>query len=112
MSGTKFERDPGFERQVLGERWVGDLLEELVSTAAARASDLAPDDPATTGKDLHSSVYGDVELVGGRYRARVGATDFKANWFEHGAVGVPARPFLRPAVEEIIGPIEADPGGE
>jgi hypothetical protein len=106
---SRFELDPGFEAALLRSGGVRDALEQVVEPAARRASDLAPDDPATGGQDLHTSVYGDVAMTGHGFRGRVGAMNFKAGWFEEGATGVPAQPFLRPAVEEHVGPIEAAP---
>jgi len=110
--GSEFKRDPSFEAMLLRSTEVRDVLEERVSAAAARATALAPDDPATTTNDLHTSVFGDVAMTGRGWAGRVGAANFKAPWFEIGATGVPARPFLVPAVEEEIGPIEAGPGAE
>lgn len=107
-----FVPDPGFERALLSSPGVAVMLEELVEPAARRAAELAPDDPRTTGDDLHTSVFGDVAMTVHGYRGRVGATDFKAPWFEEGAANVPARPFIRPAVEEFVGPISAAPAGD
>lgn len=102
----RFHRDPGFERALLASAPIRDLLVDRTAAAAARASDLAPDDPNTGGADLHSSIVADVELGPDGYTGRVTALNFKAPWFEEGATGVPARPFLRPAVEQEVGPIE------
>lgn len=102
---VRFERDPEFENAILREPLLGAHLKERVDAAASRASDLAPDDPSTGPPDLHSSVFGDVELTARGFRGHVGAEDYKARWFEEGATGVPARPFLRPAVEQEVGPL-------
>lgn len=109
---SRFVMDPGFEAALLRSEPVRELIEEAATKAAGAAADLAPDDPATTRNDLHSSVFADVAITGRGWTGRVGASDFKAGWFEEGAQGVPARPFLRPAVEQEVGPIEADDGGE
>ena len=102
---NRFTFDPGFEAALLRSDGVRDVLEDLVADAADTADGLAP---YLTG-DLASSIYGDVALTEDGWTGRVGATDFKAAWFEEGADGVSPRPFLRPAVEQEIGPIEASP---
>lgn len=105
-----FVPDPTFEKMLLSSPELEQHLRGVVDEAARRAADLAPDDPSTGAPDLHSSIFGDVEQAGPTLRGRVGATDYKARWFEEGATGVPARPFLRPAVEEKIGPLGPDTG--
>lgn len=105
---VRFVPDPEFHRAIIREPALGAFLKERVDAAAARARDLAPDDPSTGSPDLHSSVFGDVSMMGPGFRGRVGAEDYKAGWFEEGATGVPARPFLRPAVEQEVGPIGVD----
>lgn len=112
MTTAHFEEDPNFRAELLRSVGVKTVLEELAGRAAARAAELAPDDPRTQDNDLHSSVYGDVAMTPRGWAGRVGATNFKAPWFEVGSARTPARPFLRPAVEETVGPIEADPEGE
>jgi hypothetical protein len=102
---SRFDLDPDFEDAVLRSAEFRDALEDLVAEAPAGA-DLRP--PYLTGT-LASSFLGDVPHTEDGWVGRVGATDFKAPWFEEGADGVPPRPFLRPAVEETIGPIEAAP---
>jgi hypothetical protein len=102
---SRFDLDPDFEDAVLRSAEFRDALEDLVAEAADVADLRAP---YLTGT-LASSVFGDVALTEDGWVGRVGATDFKAPWFEEGADGVPPRPFLRPAVEETIGPIEAAP---
>lgn len=107
---TRFVPDPEFERNIVREPSLGAFIGERVAAAASRAAALAPDDPRTGSPDLHSSVFGDVALMGNGFRGRVGAEDYKARWFEEGATGVPARPFLRPAVEQEVGPLGPDLG--
>lgn len=109
---NRFKLDPTFERELMRSPEMRDLLEDAVGPAAERAADLAPDDPRTGSPDLPSSIVGEVELTAHGYRGRVVAHDWKAAWHEEGATGVPARPFLRPAVEETIGPIEPGPEGD
>lgn len=107
---TVFEPNPAFEAELLRSIEVAEMLDDVVEEAAARAVELAPDDPTTNDRDLHRSIFGDVAMTAHGYRGRVGATNFKAPWFEEGAVNVDQRPFLRPAVEQVVGPIEADTG--
>lgn len=109
---ARFKLDPSFEREIMRSAEMRDILEDAVEDAADLASDLAPDDPATGSPDLPSSLAGEVELTANGYRGRVVAHDWKAAWYEAGADGVPAQPFLRPAVEETIGPIEPAPDGD
>lgn len=109
MTRTRFKMDPTFERELLSSDFFRDVLLDVVPEAASRAADLAPDDPRTPAPDLHTSVFGDVALGPRGWRGRVGAEDYKAPWFEEGASGVTRRPFLRPAVEEVVGPIEPSP---
>lgn len=106
MSRSTFRRDPAFKGALLRSAGVRDALQDRVGAAAELASQLAPDDPATTGKDLHSSVVGDVGMTADGWLGRVVALNFKAPWFEFGARGVPKRPFLRPAVEREVGKVE------
>jgi len=106
MAG-RFVRDPGFEAALFVSPEIEAALRDRCDAAAARARDLAPDDPRTGEPDLHTSVFSDVQLTATGYQGRVGATDFKAPWFEEGSARTSPRPFLRPAVEEEIGPVEA-----
>lgn len=109
---ARFVLDPSFERRFLASPEVGELIAEAAAEAAERARAMAPDDPATTTDDLKSSVYGDVALTPAGWRGRVGATDYKAHWKEFGSSRERAQPFIRPAVEEVVGPIEAVEGDE
>lgn len=104
-----FELDPDFADAYLRSDHVRETLQEYVDDAAEVAARLAPDDPRTITNDLHSSVFGDVAMTSHGWRGRVGASNFKAPWFEEGAAGVASQPFLRPAVEQTVGPIEAHP---
>lgn len=106
---ARFVMDPHFEDALMRSAGVREVLEERTEAAARLASDLAPDDPETLDNDLHTSVFADVGLTGHGWRGRVGALNFKGGWYEVGASRVTARPFLRPAVEAEIGPIEASP---
>lgn len=77
------------------------------------AADIAPDDPSTTGKDLHSSIgianlkMGKVRFVRGKFRADSSTgiamtmgperQAFHGTFQEFGTVHHAARPFMRPA---------------
>jgi hypothetical protein len=106
-----FELDRSFDRELMHSAYVHDLLEEKVDAVAEVARDLAPDDPSTAGLDLHTDIEGEVGLTDAGWQGRVNAFDFKAGWYEKGASGVTARPFLRPALEQEVGPLEAAPAG-
>lgn len=108
----RFVRDPGFEMALFASVEIELALKDRTDAAAARARELAPDDPRTDEPDLHTSVFGDVALTATGYKGRVGATDFKAPWYEEGSARTAPRPFLRPAVEEEIGPVSAAQGGD
>lgn len=107
-----FELDRAFAEKLLASDWMRDRIADVTGPAAERAATLAPDDPATSGDDLPGSIVDELELTEHGWRGRVVAHDWKAAWYEEGATGVPARPFLRPAVEEIVGPLEPHPEGD
>lgn len=104
-----FVPNPGFALAALRSSAVKNKLEALVEEGARRASELAPDDPATGSPDLHSSVVGEVILTGQGYLGRVIATDYKGMFYEFGTSRNEPRPFLRPALEGMgleLGPEE------
>lgn len=109
MTRLRFEEDPAFRGALLRSTGVRAVLEEVVADAADLAGELAPDDPETGGKDLHTSIYGDVGMTSHGWAGRVGALNFKAPWLEEGNARTAPQPFLRPAVEAKVGPIEASP---
>ncbi len=105
----RFELDRSFERELMRSDFVRDLLDEKAREVAAAARPLAPDDPATTTKDLPSSISGEAVLTEDGWVGRASAGNFKAAWYEKGASGVTARPFLVPALERVVGPVESIP---
>lgn len=105
-----FKMDPTFAARVLHAPGVRDVLEPRAEKVAERARQLAPDDPTTTHDDLRSSIGVVLMLRAGGWIARVIATDYKAHWKEFGSSREPAKPYLRPAVEAEVGPLNA--GGE
>lgn len=108
--GADFKLDPDYEQGAYRTDEVRDLIEDAGARTEAVAKSLAPDDPATIGDDIVSSIYHDTFLTPAGWQGRVGVTDFKGGWYEFGTSRQPARPYLIPAVEQEVGPIEADTG--
>jgi hypothetical protein len=108
VARSGFRLDPGFADALARTAEVGALVKEKASTAAARAKEIVAVD---TGR-LRDSIAGEAALTPRGWQGRVVATDFKAPWEEEGTVRRSARPFLRPAVEQTVGPIEAPLEGE
>jgi hypothetical protein len=110
VAKSGFKLDRTFAARVLSSPGIRDVLEPKAEKVAERARQLAPDDPATTSDDLRSSIRVVLMLRAGGWIARVVATDYKAHWKEFGSSREPAKPYLRPAVEAEVGPLNA--GGE
>lgn len=106
-----FELDPNFERELCSSGPVREGLEEITRSVRHRASELAPDDPRTTGKDLHENIEADVGLGPRGFMGRVNAFDWKAGWYEFGSRRTPAVHFLSRALEENVGPLEKGADG-
>lgn len=104
---NRFDEDPHFREALLRSAGVRVALEDRVAAVADVASELAPDDPDTTSNDLSSSIVGDVDMTARGWAGRVAALNFKAPWYEVGSARTEPRPFLRPAAEQEVGPIEA-----
>lgn len=102
----RFDLDRSFEKRVLGGEGVRAHLEHKVEEVAEVARGLAPDDPSTGPPDLHTSIAGRVDKTDQGYRGEVRASDWKAHLWEFGHQGR-AKPFLRPAIEQVVGPLEA-----
>lgn len=107
----RFVRDRTFERKLLGSRDMRNVLERTGEAIAARARQLAPDDPDTVTDDLRSSIRVDMIDQPDGWTARVVADDYKAAWKEFGTSREAAKPYLRPAAEAELGPL-ADTGRE
>lgn len=103
-----FHLDPHFETNFYRSPDVKRILEERTEAVAERARQLAPDDPATEGDDLHSMIEGEVVLEARGFVGRVTSKNFKGGWYEFGTSRQAARPYLRPAAEAEVGPIEGD----
>lgn len=108
--GIELHLDPGFERDLYLGPEMGDVLEHYGKAVRSRASKLFPDDPSTSGKDLHSNITVDLGVHGGRKVARVNANDFKAGWYEFGTSRTTGVHALSRALEENVGPVE--PGSD
>lgn len=110
MARSDFRLDPRFEGELLRSNEIRVLLEPKVDAVVDRARALAPDDPATPGSSIAKGIQGQVAMTPKGWRGRVNGFDFKTGWFEFGTSRTPARRMLAQAAEEIVGPIEADPG--
>lgn len=106
-SKRTFELAPDFEEELLHSQPVRAVLEDRTQAVAERASRLAPDDPTTTGSDLHTNITADIGLDARGWVGRVNANDWKAGFWEFGTSEHGAVPFLRPALESEVGPVEA-----
>ncbi|GAC70729.1 HK97 gp10 family phage protein [Gordonia soli] len=87
-------------------------LDKLAKEGADYAQSIAPvgtkrhtlksgyvDEPG----DYRDSIYGTTVFVGGRWRGRVGARDYKAHWIEYGTVHMPKRAVMRRTAEHLGG---------
>lgn len=106
MRSAGFRLDPGFAAAYARSDDARELLEDPVDRVAARARELAPDDPATSGDDLKGMIEGEVIMEDGRWIGRVASNNFKGNWKEFGSSREAAQPYLRPALEAEVGPVE------
>lgn len=103
------ELDPNFKQAALRSAELRLVLEERAGEVARRAAELAPDDPSTSGQDLHTSIVAEVGLTELGLVGRVNALNFKAPWYEKGTSRQAAQPFLAPAAEQLIGRLERAP---
>jgi HK97 gp10 family phage protein len=85
------------------KRAAGQVLMEVAEPLADDASILAPDDPATGGFDLHTTVRaGRRATRGAKHRKEspvevlIGPRSRHAHLQEYGTVNHPAQPFMRP----------------
>lgn len=107
-----FEQHPAFERELLRSIEMRRVIEHRTEAVAERASEIAADDPRTVADDLHRMIEAEVEIDAHGAHGRVVSKNFKGHWYEFGASGVPARPYLRPALESEVGPIEKGRGDD
>lgn len=107
---ARFARDPAFERQLLTSPAVEVIVADRGEAVAERARELAPDDPTTAGSRIADGIGVDVETVDGRRVAHV-HSGFPGPFHEFGTSRHPARPFLRPAAEQVVGPLSGEHEG-
>lgn len=103
---SRFRMDPSFPAMFGRSEEARELLQDPVDRVTARAKELAPDDPATSGNDLRGMIEGEVVMEDGRWIGRVASNNFKGNWKEFGSSRESAQPYLRPALEAEVGPVE------
>ena len=96
---TGFRLDPRFSQAFLRSAGVGRVLEEKLESVQARATELAPDDPATGEPDLKSDWERTLEAGPRGMVGRLRNKNFKAHWHEFGTSRLPASGFLRRALE-------------
>lgn len=102
----RFEPDPNLESELAREIETRAVLESLASAAAATARQLVPVRSGALRDSIDSEVTTEpTGLVG-----RVIVGDWKANLVEYGTRLHPARPYLRPAIEAEVGPLQEMPG--
>lgn len=107
MPGPVFELEPGFHRALLSSPEVLLLIGELTEATVHTAKALAPDDPSTPEHSIADGIVAEVGIFDGKAAGRAVAQDFKSHWHEFGTVKMHAHPFLRPAAEIEVGPLEA-----
>lgn len=110
MARADFRLDPTFEGELFRSNPIRELLEPQVEAVAARARELAPDDPRTPGSSIAKGIEGQVGMRPAGWVGRVNGFDFKTGWFEFGTSRTPARRMLGQALEELVGPVES--GGD
>lgn len=97
---VSYRMNPSFEEQIMGSRWLRELVEDATRDVVVAARRLAP--------RLHGFVIESIQGVVGpdelhRYAiGRVFAGDFKAAWHEFGTRNMHPHPFLLPALEETL----------
>lgn len=105
----QFVMHPLFEAELLASLPVKTIIEDRTDAVVSRAQALAPDDPRTSGRDLHSQIEGNVELDQHGWHGRASSMAFYGHLYEFGASNVPAQPYMRPALEAEVGRIERGP---
>jgi HK97 gp10 family phage protein len=104
-----FELDPAFREAFLRSAEARDLLELPAEETAARARELAPHAEQHPRFHIRDSIEAEVALTAVGFVGRVSAGSFIAHFFEFGTVKMEPRPFLLPALEEVVGPSEPAP---
>jgi hypothetical protein len=107
----RFRLDPKFAPALLRSAGVGRVLEEKLQSVQDRATELAPDDPATGEPDLKSSWAQTLEAGPHGLVGRLRNTNFKAHWHLFGTSKIPANNFLLRALEAEDGVTIAESDG-
>lgn len=103
MARLIFVQDPTLEP--LLRRSTG--LRRVLRGYAEDIAELARIEVPVREGDLRDSIEADVALEpDDGYVGRVNAFHFTAHWIEFGTVRTRPRPFLRPATEIVLGPLE------
>lgn len=76
---------------------------ELVDRLAREVAPVAEETARRRLGHMAESVEAVSGIVSGTATGRVLASDFKARWYEFGTRRQPPSPFLRPAVESVLG---------
>lgn len=97
----RFELDPNFEPLMRRSTGLRNVISAYAEEVAGVARGLAP----RRNDDLRNSIEAEVGLDQNGILGRVNAHDFKAHWIEFGTVRTPAQPYLRPAAEQVLGPL-------
>lgn len=93
--------NPSFASDFLASDEALELVERLAQDAQPIAYDLAP----KRLENLADSITVVAGLEDGVATGRLLAADFKAHWYEFGTERHPAEPYLRPAIEAVVGPV-------
>lgn len=96
-----FVPNPGFDREYLASSEPVPMLTELGDAVVDRAQRIARKRSENMADGIELEVGLDTDDV---QTARINATDFKSHWWEFGHRGR-IDPFLRPAAEDIVGPV-------
>lgn len=99
----RFIPNPKFAEEAKALPGMANKLQQICDQVARRARELAPDDPRTGAPDLHTEIETDVKLTSDGWKGRVLDKNFKAAWYEFGTVRQNPRPYLRPALEQVVG---------
>ena len=95
----KYIPNPSFEKEFNASADALAFVEDLATRAAAIAAEQAP----KLTEDLAKSIEATAGVVDGVATGRVNAFDFKAHWYEFGNQRHGPQPYLRPAVEAVVG---------
>lgn len=101
--GKRFVANPRFIAEIAHGAEVKRILENKTEAVAAEAKRFAA--KGATG-DLEEGIEPTVRRGPTGWFGRVVSKDFKTHWFEFGTVKMQKRPFLRTALESVLGRVE------